>query len=50
MKKEITVREEILLGALKEAINALNQITNKSLNGKFKNTYDLCSYLEKITN
>jgi len=31
-----------------EALNALNQIPNKGLTGKFKNTYAVCSELGKV--
>lgn len=37
-----------LMEACKEALSALNQIPNKKLHGNFKDSYAVCSYLEKI--
>jgi hypothetical protein len=34
--------------ACKEAVNALNQIPNTKIGGRFKDTYAVCSYLDKV--
>lgn len=36
-----------LLEACKEALSALNEIPNHELHGKFKDSYAVCSFLEK---
>ena len=38
----------VLLDAVKEAVNGLNQLTNKEFSGRFRNTYALCSHLDKV--
>lgn len=37
-----------LLEACKIAVNALNQVPNQKLTGKFKDSYAVCSFLDQI--
>jgi hypothetical protein len=37
-----------LLTACRAALNALNQIPNKKLNGAFKDSYAVCSHLDAM--
>jgi len=47
-ERKLLYEAPALLSACKDALNSLNQLTNKSLTGKYKNTYEVCSMLEKI--
>jgi hypothetical protein len=38
----------MLISALKQTVDAFNQIPNKGLRGAYKNTYALCCHIEKV--
>lgn len=48
-RKNIRDSAFLYFEACQEALNALNQIPNKKIRGKYSTTYELCSHLDSIT-
>ena len=43
-----TMLDKTVIKTLKICLDVLNQIPNKGLTGEFKNSYALCSHIEKV--